>query len=330
MGTNFTHQTGIGRLAAFALLSVFLMHLSEPLPAAADGLPVEQVSMNYGKVTLRYGQTLRLHLTSFSVDHSSPSGEPMPAIRASVQLKDTSGNTIYIATQSGGVWKTVDAGQSFSFDVNRDQLTLAGDPRTGALAVLPELMIQFPAGMHPDFPISLEVTDNQTGAIVFVGGWGCSTYNHLLDGRYIGGISGSLCSVARGETLQVNLTNPLPLTLANQPVAGIDYLITVKGAAGESSDVRAGRINPGQTIVARFNRDRLPDLGDPGTGRLSVAPEITYTLQLTPAQIAALGEMPHFPMSFEIVDNAAGTVIAHSDSHYGTGIYRTMDSGRSW
>jgi len=143
-------------------------------------------------------------------------------------------------------------GQSFSFDVNRDQLTLAGDPRTGALAVLPELMIQFPAGMHPDFPISLEVTDNQTCAIVFVGGWGCSTYNHLLDGRYIGGISGSLCSVARGETLQVNLTNPLPLTLANQPVAGIDYLITVKGAAGESSDVRAGRINPGQTIVARF------------------------------------------------------------------------------
>ena len=330
MGIYFTHQPRISRLAALALLALSITQLSKPILAAADGLPVEQFSMNYGKVTLRHGQTLRLNLTSFSVDHSSQSSQPMPAIRVAAQLRDTSGNTIYIAAQSGGVWKTVDGGQSYSFDVNRDELTLSGDQGTGALAVVPELMIQVPAGMRPDFPVSLEVTDNHTGAIVFVGGWGCSTYNHLLNGRYIGGVSGSLCSVARGETLQVNLTNPLPLTLANQPVAGIEYSITIKGVAGESGEVRTGRIIPGQTIVAGFNRDRLPDAGDRGTGRLSLSPEITYTLRLSPEQLAALGELPHFPMSFEIVNNSEGNVTARADSYYGTGIYKSMDSGRSW
>jgi hypothetical protein len=334
MGISSIHHVRINRLAAMALLALLITQLLEPRWAAAaasdDGFPVDQVSMSYGKVTLRYGQTLRLNLTSFSVDHSVQSSQPTTAIRAAAQLKDTSGNTIYISTQGGGVWKTVDGGQSCSFDVNRDELPLAGDSRTGALAVVPELMIQVPAGVRPDFPISLEVTDNHTGAVVFVGGWGCSTFTHEFDGGYIHEISGSLCSVTRGETLQVNLSNPLPLTLANQPVAGIDYSITIKGIVGESSDVRTGRINPGQTIVARFNRDRLPDAGDPGTGRLSLAPEITYTLRLTPEQLAALGEVAHFPVSFEIVANAAGNVTAHFDSYYGRGVYKTSDSGRTW
>jgi len=330
MRIDLIHHARISCLPALALLALLVTQLFAPAAASGDGLPVEQFSMSYGKVSLRYGQTLRLNLTSLSADQSSQSSQSMPAISAAAQLKDTSGNTIYISTQGGGVWKTVDGGQSCSFDVNRDDLPLAGDSRTGALAVVPELMIQVPAGMRPDLPLSLEVTDNHTGAIVFVGGWGCSTYNHSFNEGYIQGISGALCSVTRGETLQVNLTSPLPLTLANQPVPGIDYSITIKGLAGESSDMRTGRINPGQTIVARFNRDRLPDTGDPGTGRLSLTPEITFTVRLTPAQVAALGELPHFPISWELVDNATGNQTARSDSYYGTGIYRSLDSGKTW
>jgi len=82
-------------------------------------------------------------------------------------LTDTSGNTIYVSTAGGGVWKTVNRGQSWSFAVNRDQLQLPGDPRTGAVALVPELLIEAPAGVDTDFPVSLEITDNQTGQVEF-------------------------------------------------------------------------------------------------------------------------------------------------------------------
>jgi hypothetical protein len=287
---------------------------------------VDHFSMNYGKVTFCYGQTLRLHFT-YTVDPTQ-ADEPMPAIRAAARLKNTSGNTIYVSTQNGGIWKTTNGGETCSFDVSRDELSLAGDQRTGALGVVPELMIEVPAGMRPDFPTSLEITDNLTGKLVFHEGRS-AMHVQKSGGTFTLTFNGQTTSVARGETLQINLTNPLPLTLAGQTVAAIDYLINIKGIEGES-EARTGRIKPGQTIVAKFNRDQLPDAGGVPTGSVRFIVDNTYSLQLTPDQFAALGELPHFPISFEIVDNATGNVTARFDSYYGTGVYKSVDSGQTW
>jgi hypothetical protein len=307
------------------------MQLSGPRwAAAATGSgrsPVEEISFTYSKITVFYGQTLRLNLT-YAADPAQ-AGRLAPAIRVTTRLCDIDGNTIYVSNQGWGRWETLVGGQSCSFDVNRDELPLPGDPRTGGLAVVPGLTVEVPEGMRPDFPLSLEVTDNDTGAIAFVGGWGSSMYQHTSDGGHTFALFGSLLSVTRGQTLQVNLTNTLPLTLANQPVAGIDYLINIKGINGELDYVKKGRLNPGQTIVASFDRDQLPDAGDSVTGRLSLAPEITYKVRLTPEQMAALGEMPGLPISFEIVDSTGNTT-ALMDSYYGRGVYKSMDSGRTW
>jgi hypothetical protein len=278
--------------------------------ASGDGIPLESISMNYGKVSFGYGQTLRLNLT-YAVAPTQ-AGQSVPAIRAKAQFKDTSGNTIYVSSANGGVWKTVDGGQSWSFEVNRDQLSLAGDPRTGAVALVPELVIEAPAGAGTDFPTSLELTDNLTGKVVFHDGrFVARQQPTTASGTFTLTFNGQT-TATRGETLQVNLTNPLLLTVANQAVAASDYFITIKDIKGEASYVRRGTVNPGQTIVAEFNRDQLPAAGDPGTGRLSLATEIRYSLRLTPEQLAALGELPQFSVSFEIVDNATGRTTTRS------------------
>ncbi len=334
MRINFARHARITRLSALALTAFFIMQLLEPHWAAAsdNSLPLEQISLSYGKVTFSYGQTLRLNLTYFTMDIPS---QPMPAIRASAQLRDTSGNTIYVSSAGGGVWKTIDAGGSIYFEVSRDELALTGDARTGAVAVVPELIVEVPAGARPDVPTSLEITDNLTGkvvlrdgrsvmsqqpantdysAIVFVGGWGSSIY-----------------SIARSETLTVNVTNPLPLTLANQPVAAIDYFVKIKGVEGESSNVRTGKIKPGRTIVAKFGSDQLPNAGGSPTGSVRFIVEIGYSLQLTPDQMAALGsQVPIIPI-MELEEFANGAIqTTRIDSYYGTGIYKSVDGGRSW
>ncbi len=305
MRINFTRHIRITRLAALALIALFVTQLLEPrwVAASDDSLAVERLSMNYGKVSLGYGQTLRLHFT-YAVDPARVE-EPMPAIRAFMRLRDMSGNTIYISTAGGGGWKTINGGQTWAFDVNRDELALTGDQRTGALAVVPELRIEVPAGMRPDFPVSLEITDNLTGKLVFHDGRS-AMHVHGAGGTFRLTFNGQTTSVARGETLLVNITNPLPLTLANQSVAAIDYMIKIKEVEGESNGERAGRIKPGQTIVARFNRYQFPDAGDTGTGRLSLSADITFSLQLTPEQIAALGQLPLFPVTMELEEFANG------------------------
>jgi hypothetical protein len=322
------------RLAALALLGIFLTQTLGPRLSTADtsgdSIPLEEVSFTFSKITYRYGQTLRINLTNVQAGTTGETGQPLLPIRAAAQVKDTEGNTIYISTQNGGVWKTVESAKSLTFEVNRDELPVPGDARTGALAVVPELLIEYPAGARPDFPISLEVTDNQTGAIVFVGGWGCSGYQGSFTDGHSYAAFGSLCSVTGGQTLEVSLTNPLPVVLANQPVSAIDYAIEIKTADGDTSEVRRGRVGPGQTIVARFNRDRLRDAGDAATGRLSLRTQVSYSLQLSPEQAAAIGDLQLFPISREIAAGTGGTTTAHVDSYCGRGIYKSTDSGRTW
>src|SRR5206468_4271348 len=114
MNRKITRHNLIAKLAALALLAFCLVQLN--VHARAQ----ETHTIIFSKLMVEHGQTLQLNLT-YAVDPTQSSQLP-PAIRAFAQFKDTSGNTIYISTAGGGVWKTVNGGQSWSFEVNRDQL----------------------------------------------------------------------------------------------------------------------------------------------------------------------------------------------------------------
>lgn len=322
MKSMVTNRKSISGLAAILSLVLCFVQPSvraqelEPRWAAAaasgDGLPVDQFSMNYGKVSFGYGQTLRLNFT-YAVDPAQASQLPL-AIRAMALFRDTSGNTIYISAANGGVWKTRDSGQSWSFEVNRDQLPLAGAPRTGAVAIVPELVIEAPAGVGADFPTSLEITENLTGKVEFhQQGKFLTLRPRPVDGGrqtlvfFLGGIPAPI-SVSRGQTLRVNLTHLLPTQLANQPLSG-EVSITFYDLNGVAHATFNATTTHGQTLSFDLDRDQLNLDGDPGTGRALLRPEIHYRLRLDAAlgaQLLAQGEMSRLLVSTELVDNNTG------------------------
>jgi hypothetical protein len=95
-----------------------------------------------------------------------------------------------------------------------------------------------------------------------------------------------------------------------------DYLINIKGINEKAVHTRKGTIKPGQTIVAEVNRDQFQYSGDSNTPRLGLTTEITYSLQLAADQIAALGQLPQFPASFELVDNLTGRTTARAGRRF--------------
>lgn len=178
---------------------------------------------------------------------------------------------------------------------------------------MPELVIEAHRGAVTDLPCSLEITDDVTGKVVFYDGSMAPRQHPATDGNiYTVTFQGSLLSAVPGETLRVNLTNPLPLTFANHTVAAPDVVLIIQGIDGETFYTQKGAVKPGQTIVVEVNRDQLPNVGDPGTLRLGLAIQITCRLQLTGDQLAALGQLPQFPASFELVDNLSGKTTARA------------------
>jgi len=299
----------ISGLVAIPLLALCFSQKSvQAQESGPQNFPTETIKMTYGVVGLCYEQSLRFNLT-YAPDPAASSQQP--SIRALAQVKDTTGNTIYVSSSNGGVWKTVNGGQSWSFEVNRAQFPLPGALRTGALSLVLELVIEFPQGVIVDLPSSLEITDDVTGKVVLYDGNIVTRQQPATAGNvYTVTFQGALFSAMPGETFRVNFTNPLPLALANHTVAAVDYLLKIDGIDGEVVHTRQGTVRSGQTIVVEVNRDQLPGAGDPSTGRLGLAAEITYSIQLTADQLVALGQSPQFPVSFELVDNLTGRTTA--------------------
>lgn len=260
IGKNVRYGFSI-RLAALALtiLGLTQFNLRAQVPkllgaaaaASSSELPTETVALNIGKISFAHGQTLRLNLT-YAVDAAQAS-QPASAIRAFARFKDTSGNTVYVSTAGGGVWKTLNGGQSWSFEVNRDLLGLAGDPRTGALALVPELVIEAPAGVGADLPASLEITDNQTGKVEFhQQGKYLTPRIRPEDGGRQGFVFGlrsvpAPISVSREQTPRVNLTHLLPPLLANRRLSG-QCVITFYDLNGIAQATYDAVIAHGQTL----------------------------------------------------------------------------------
>ncbi len=323
MTSMLTSRKLISGLAVILLLVLCIPRLSvqareltphSVAPPAIEGVPLEEVSMNFAKIDLCYEQSLRLNLTYAN----DPTSSSQPAsIRARVRLKDISGNTIYVSSANGGVWKTINAGRTWTFEVNRSQFPFIGAPGAGALSISPELIIEAPSGAITGLPCSLEIIDEVSGRVVLYDGDIVTREKPATEGAiYTVTFQGSLLSTMPGETFRVNLTNPLPLTLADQTVAGTDYLINIKGINGESIYTRKGMVKPGQTIVAEINRDQLQYSGASSAPRLGLVSEITYQLQLTADQFAALRQSPQFPISFELVDNLTGRTTTRAGKRF--------------
>lgn len=132
----------------------------------AEGAGPSQVNPNAYQILsagpngLAHGQTLRFSVLN---PHEPERTERRSApVRARVRLYDAQGNII---AQSEEV--IIPPGQFRSFDFNRSEMPLAGEPGTGRLQVRAEIEISSPTFVQADgravFPASLELVDNSTG-----------------------------------------------------------------------------------------------------------------------------------------------------------------------
>ena len=112
-----------------------------------------QLSSTANTVGLAYGQTLRL--SALNPDEAGQSSEP---IRVRVRLADALGTVI---AQSAEV--TVPAGEFHSFDFNRNDLHLPGEPGTGRLQVVWSVEASTRGSSPRPFLVSLEAVDNTSG-----------------------------------------------------------------------------------------------------------------------------------------------------------------------
>ena len=321
MLSNSTRHTSIISSAVLALLALCFI---QPNAHAQWSPSVETITINFSLIEVEYGQTLRLNLTN--VGDLTQSSQQPPTIRALARFRDEAGNVIYVSTAGGGVWKTTNGGQSCSFDVNRDRLPFTGDPRTGAVAVVPELLIEASLGARTHLPVALEITNNLTGKVEFHQGKYLTLRPRPADGSDEINIVlyAAPVSISRGETLRLNLTHLLPPPLADQGTSG-DGVITFYDLNGTSHGTLEAALRPGHTLSFELDRDQLRLIGDPGTGRVLLRPEIHYRLRLDPALVARLvadGTLPQLPFSLELITNSTGK------ARYVAGHYAIEINGR--
>ncbi len=106
------------------------------------------------------GQTLRI-----SAGNLSTSKEGSEQVRAQVKLYDAQGNVLALSEEV-----ELRPGQFRTFDFNRDDLLVAGEPGTGRLQVRAGIGIlkslDGGATWPNSIPVSIEVVDNRTGKTV--------------------------------------------------------------------------------------------------------------------------------------------------------------------
>jgi hypothetical protein len=113
----------------------------------------DQSAGNPNTVGFVYGQTLRVN--ALDPDEARLSGD---LLRVRVRLADAQGNLI---AQSAEV--IIPAGEFHSFDFNRNEIPLRGEPGTGRLQVAWSVVAFTLASSPRPFPISIEVVENTTG-----------------------------------------------------------------------------------------------------------------------------------------------------------------------
>jgi len=199
---------------------------------------------------------------------------------------------------------TVEPGEFRSFDFDRDDLDLTGDPDTGRVQLCARIRYRFFSIVDRTQlpPASLEIIDKGSGRtteahshkpkeIVVVGSNGDRPLVFAVDFRSTG--------MVHGQTIRFSLLNQSDSSQALRgPVLAQVRLFDAVGQQIAQSSVIA--IPPGEFRSVDFDRDDIPLAGEPGTGRV----QIKGTWKMTVQDRAA--EDGEFPASLEIVDNESG------------------------
>ncbi len=305
----------IGRPASIrraTLAAVFAICLSQPLNAQPffaepDSSSIIVRSAPFG---LARGQSLRVT----GVNPAEP-GAPAPDGRKYKMLVAVLIADGTVVAQSEEL--TVERGEFRSFDFDRDDLQLTGEPGTGRIQLYARVRYRFFALVdRTQLPTaSLEIIDKSSGK---------TTAAHsqkpkeiVVVGSHIFRADFQSTGIVHGQTLRFSLLNPND-SARSGPIRARVILFDAMGRQLAQSPVTV--IPPGEFRSFDFNRDDLPFAGEAGTGRLQSQGSCTLSVQDAASQYA------DFPASLEIVSSSSGA----SAGGYATIIRlsRNAESGR--
>ena len=150
---------------AVALIVALGLFAAQAAGQTVTGSSFNVNSRDVAAVGLVPGQTLRI--TVFNPGETAQSGESKP-IQIKVGLLNNRGELLYETAEAD-----IPAGGFHSFDIRREDITAAGEPRTGRLQVRVELVIEVARGRDEGGDTSrgqttvvqgtLELIDNDSG-----------------------------------------------------------------------------------------------------------------------------------------------------------------------
>lgn len=281
-------------LALFTVCFLQLITAAKPVGAPDPSIIIVQSA----PIGLARGQSLRVTgLNPYEPGSRAPDGRKYKMLVAVLILDGSE------AAQSDEF--IIEPGEFHSFDFDRDDLHLAGEPDTGRLQVCAQVRYRFFSLVDRSQvpPASLEILDVESGKttaatshkpkeIVVVGSKTDDPHVFTKDFRSSG--------MVHGQTLRLSLLNPNDPSQAagSEPVRARVTLFDAHGLQIAQSSAVA--IPAGEFRSFDFNREDLPMAGEPGTGRLQTTGTWTLTVQDGSAQI------DEFPASLEIIDRDTG------------------------
>ena len=154
---NLTNRTRITRLLGLILLTLWVYQLS------ASAQQTRQVTLIQDMVVVGLvpGQTL-------SITVSNPEGSGV-SFQGHVKVFDGNGGLVFVTPEA-----EIAPGEFHSFEINRSDISLPGDPRTGRFRAAARLLgirrasVERSKARIDKLPISLELIDNDTGKTVAV------------------------------------------------------------------------------------------------------------------------------------------------------------------
>ena len=297
---NHSPQTLFVKAAALALLALFFIqsnaYASHRVNITAAQTPTGTFRLTFnGQTTgIARGQTLRLTASNGN-EPASPGGGGR--VLAQAILFDAHGATIAESREVD-----IPPGEFRSFDFDRDQLSLEGEPATGRVQARSQIRYRF-------FSIvdrtqlsrpSIEIIDNNTGMTVIA----------MPDARAADDMLGPdiandiAIGIIPGQTLRLSLFNPSDPDSreGSEPIRAQVKVFDSHGLLiAESAEVF---IPAGEFRSFDFQRSDLPLAGDPGTSRAQIRTMALWGVshhRFAPDQI---------PASVEIVDNGTGRTTA--------------------
>lgn len=266
-----------------------LMLLTLCIPQAqirAQGMT--SYSVIFPSVGLVPGQSLRLTLFN-------PNGTP---VRAQAQYHHSGG--ILVGLGDGSV-RFVSPGVSHSFDINRYDIPLPGDERTGRIQMLPSLSLTFSEAILP-VVVSMEtisISDGTSNTVFFSEVFPSAPNSGGGKDILIGGFgSDYLMGIVPGQTLRVTLFNPpaSETDTAHQPVNA--HVKVFDGRGNQIAQSAELAIPSGESRSFDFDRAALRLAGEPGTNRAQVRIKPFFDFKAE-----------RLVRSVELVDNSTGKTV---------------------